>query len=97
MLNYRVLTEKLIKIKKKHLLVGNKFKKLKIFDLSYFIGKNHFENDGTQNYLVFQPINNYLKFNLKTGLLSEWKSKGFSNKIIKPPDASLAPYTRISK
>ena len=24
--------------------------------LSYFCGKSHFEDDGTQNYLVFQPI-----------------------------------------
>ena len=62
-----------------------------IFDLSYFIGKNYFENDGIQNYLVFQPIDNYLKFNPKTGLLSEWKSKRLSDKIIKPTDTSLAP------
>ena len=29
-----------------------------IFDSSYFVGKSHFEEDGTQNYLVFQPITN---------------------------------------
>ena len=28
-------------------------KKLKAFDLSYFIGKGHFEEHGVQNYLVF--------------------------------------------
>ena len=89
MLNCPVLIEKLLKIQ--HLIVENEFKKLKTFDLSYFIGKNYFENNGTQNQLVFQPINNYLKFNSKTGLLSEWKSKGLSDKIIKPPDTSLAP------
>ena len=27
--------------------------KLKTFDSSYFIGKSHFEEDGTPNYLVF--------------------------------------------
>ena len=27
--------------------------KLRTFDLSYFIGKSHFEKDGTQNYLIF--------------------------------------------
>ena len=59
--------------------------------MSYFIGINYFESDGTQNYLVFQPIDNYLKFTPKTGLFSEWKSKGLSDKIIKPPDTSLAP------
>ena len=31
-------------------------KKLKTFYSSYFIGKSHFEEDGTQNYLVFQPM-----------------------------------------
>ena len=44
-----------------------------------------------QNYLVFEPVNKYLKFNPKTGLLSEQESKGLSDKIIKPPDTSLAP------
>ena len=29
-----------------------------IFDSSYLVGKSHFEEDGTQNYLVFQPITN---------------------------------------
>ena len=33
--------------KTKHLLVENELKKLKTFDLSYFKGKNHFEEDGT--------------------------------------------------
>ena len=37
----------------KYLLVENELKKLKIFDSSYFIGKSNFEEDGTQNYLVF--------------------------------------------
>ena len=30
--------------------------KLQGFDLNYFLGKSHFEDDGTQNYLVFQPV-----------------------------------------
>ena len=47
--------------KSKSLLVDNELKKLKPFDSSYFIGKSHFEEDGTQNYLVFQPINRYFK------------------------------------
>ena len=33
----------------------------KTFDSSYFRGRGHFEEDGTQNYLVFQPINTYFK------------------------------------
>ena len=39
--------------KTKHLLAENELKKLKTFDLSYFKGKVHFEEDCTQNYLVF--------------------------------------------
>ena len=48
-------------IKKKHLLVENELKKLKAFDLSYFKGKVHSEEDGTQNYLVFHPMYRYFK------------------------------------
>ena len=33
--------------KTKHVLVENEFKKLKTFDSRYFIGKSHFEKDGT--------------------------------------------------
>ena len=60
-------------------------KKLKTFDSSYFTGKSHFEEDGTQNYLVFQPINRY--FGKIAGLGSGnyiyyWKCKKFSDKRI---------------
>ena len=41
--------------------IENELKKLKTFDLSYFIGKSHFEEDGTQYYLVFQPLFRYFK------------------------------------
>ena len=37
--------------------------KLKTFDSGYFIGKSHFEEDGVQYYLVFQPLNKYLLVN----------------------------------
>ena len=47
--------------KSKYLHVENELKKLKTFDSSYFIGKSHFEEDGTQNYLVFQPMYRYFK------------------------------------
>ena len=43
--------------KSKHLLVDNELKKLEKFDVAYFRGKNYFDgSDGTQNYLVFQPM-----------------------------------------
>ena len=38
------------------LLVKNELKKLQAFDSSYFRSRRHFEEDGTQNYLVFQPM-----------------------------------------
>ena len=52
--------------------------KLKTFDSSYFIGKSHFGEDGTQNYLVFQPMNKYPKVDNSDYVLS-WASKGLSN------------------
>ena len=56
--------------KTKHLLVVNELKKLKAFDLSYFIGKSHFEEDGAQNYLVFQPLNKHFKIISNTKYIS---------------------------
>ena len=62
--------------------------------MSYFIGKSHFEDDGTQSYLVFQPLNKYFKIKTNAKYISSWQSKGLSNEIIKPPassDNSLTP------
>ena len=61
-------------------------KKVKTFDLSYFIGKSHFEEDGWQNYLVFQPINRYFKIDNSDYTLT-WKYKGLSDESIKSPSA----------
>ena len=36
-------------------------KKLQTFYSSYFRGKSQFEEDGAQNYLVFQPIITYFR------------------------------------
>ena len=55
------LNRKITANNSKHLLVENELKKLKTFDSSYFIGKSYFEEDGTQNYLVFQPRYRYFK------------------------------------
>ena len=55
------LNIKITSNKTKHLLVENELKKLKTFHSSYFISKSHFEEDGTQNYLVFQPMYRYFK------------------------------------
>ena len=53
----RKITEK----KPKNILAEYELNNLKTFDSSYFIGKSHFEDDGMQNYLVFQPLNKYFK------------------------------------
>ena len=47
--------------KTKNKSIENELKNLKTFDSSYFISKNYFEEDGVQNYLVFQPIRRYFK------------------------------------
>ena len=80
--------------KAKNLLVENELKKPKTFDLNYFIGKSSFEENGTQNYLVFQPMNKYFKVVANAKYISSWKSKGLSDESIKPPstsDKSLTP------
>ena len=35
--------------------------KIHTFDSNYFRGKSHFEDDDTQNYLLFQPVLKYFK------------------------------------
>ena len=40
--------------KTENVLVKNELNKLNTFDSSCFIGQSHFEEDGTQNYLVFK-------------------------------------------
>ena len=62
--------------------------------MSYFRVKSQFEEDGTQNHLVFQPINRYFKVIYNTKYISSWKSKGLSDETIKPPatsDNTLSP------
>ena len=82
------LNTKISQNKSKHLLVENELNKLKTFDSSYFIGKIHFGEDGTQNYLVFQPMYRYFKMITNNDYISSWKSKGLSNESIKPPTSS---------
>ena len=91
------LSKNITQYKTKHLLVESELKKLKTFYSGYFIRKSHFEEDGAQNYLVFQPIYRYFKvFSITQYLefVSEWKSKGLSNesfKAISTSDNSLNP------
>ena len=63
------LNNKIAANKTKNESIENEIKRLKTLDLSYFIGKSHFEEDGKQNYE-----------NIKLYILS-WKSKGLSDKV----------------
>ena len=71
------------------MLVESKLKKLETFDLIYFLSKSHFEDDSTQNYLVFQTTCRYFKrvSNTNDHILS-WKSKRFSVESTKPPSTT---------
>ena len=83
--------------KSKHLLVEREINQLKKTSLDYFLGKNLFGDDGTQNYLVFQPICKYFK---KIGGVGNgsyiyyWQPKGLSDEkinFIKTPNHSITP------
>ena len=85
------LHRKITQNKTKHLLVVNELNKLKSFDSSYYNGKSYFEEDGTQNYLVFQPIYRYFKVNTIINIVDyilSWKSKGLSAESLKSPTTS---------
>ena len=76
------LNRKITQNKTKHLLTESELNKLKTFDFGYFIGKSHFEEDGTQNSLVFPPINKYFKLITNTDYVSSWKSKDYLLKVL---------------
>ena len=66
-------------------------KNLQTFDSIYFRGKSHFEEDGTQNYLIFQPMYRYFKrvSSVSSGnYIYCWKSKRLSNENITASNTS---------
>ena len=80
------LNRKITQNKTKHLLAENELNKLKTFHLSYFIGKSHFEEDGTQNYLVFQPMYKYFKVFILPNILKMFQNgnlKDYLRKVLK--------------
>ena len=72
---------KIVSNKTKNIAIENELKKLKTFDLSYFRGKNGFDEDGTQNYYIFQPISKYLKVVYVNDInyILSWKSRGLND------------------
>ena len=64
--------------------------------LLIYRGKNYFEEDGTQNYLVFQPMIRYFKRIAVVGsgnYIYFWKSKGLSDERL---DGNTAPNHSIT-
>ena len=56
------------------------------------MGKTYFDEDGTQNYLLFQSILEY--FTLNSNWIMKWKSKGLSNEsleVVSTCDNTLTP------
>ena len=62
--------------------------KFQAFKSSYFLGKNHFEDDGSQNYLVIQLVYRYFKNIANSDHISAGKFKGLPDEITRPPTAS---------
>ena len=73
-------------------------KKLKTFDLSYFIGKNIFGDDGFQNMFAYQVKFNTieLKKDNDTNYLISWKSKGVYNCKLTPVNTAFLHKVKIS-
>ena len=82
---------KITQNKSKHLLIENELNKLKTFYSIYFIGKSHFEEDGTQNYLIFEPMYRYFRLTTNTSNILSWQSKGLSNENFYPSNTNFSP------
>ena len=75
----KAISDRVTKNKSKHLLVERGLKKIKKIDAAYFRVKNYFDdNDGTQNYLVFQAVSKYPN----NTIIRTWKSKGLSDQFL---------------
>ena len=53
---------------------------MKVFNLGYFTGKSYFDEDETQNYLVFYSILKY--FTSNSTWITKWTSKELSNESL---------------
>ena len=75
------LNRKIVSSKTRDISIENELKRLKTFDLSYFRGKNHFDEDGNQNYYIFQPISKCLKVACVNDInyVLSWKSRGLND------------------
>ena len=77
-LSYQALMVKLLKMS----LLEKKF-------ILFLLGNTIFDGeDGSQAYLIFQPVHGHFKTVTNTNYISSWKSKGLSAESIKPPTTS---------
>ena len=88
------LNRKIVSNETKDIAIENELQKFKTFKL--FRGKNHFDEDGTQNYYIFQPISKYLKVVYVNDInyILSWKSRGLNDikiESIKTNNYSLNP------
>ena len=63
------------------MITEKKFKKLNTYDLNYFRGKNYFDEDGTQNYYIFQPLGKYLEVTDTNNInyILSWQTRWLTN------------------
>ena len=76
------LNKKITKNKADHLIVKNELDKLKTFDSSYYHGKSHFEEDGAQNYLVFQPMYSISNFSRLRSILIMFQNGNLKDYLV---------------
>ena len=57
--------------------------KFETCDSIYFRGKNHLEDDGTENYLVLQTVYRHFKtVSINDSNILSWKSKRLCNEVL---------------
>ena len=73
----------------------DKIGRLQAFDSSLFIGQSYFDKDGSQSFLIFQPIQKNFKIlpGLKDTII-EWKYKGLPNKKLSLLLQEIITFTR---
>ena len=83
------LDGKIVEKKTKNESIKNELEKATKNLLLFFLGNTFCgARDGSQAYLIFQPLHRYVKIIANTKYISEWKSKGLSDESIKPPTTS---------
>ena len=95
------ITDRVTSNKTKHLLVEAELKKLNTFDAAYYRDKNYFEEDGTQNYLVFRRAYKYFEDVDASKTIVEfhansWMSKGLSSEKSSSVNGFKRPFIKYT-